>query len=373
MNKSGDYQTQVAHERIERLRQLQKELPPVCSDFFRSISQTTSPLTRLVYAYDFRLFFQYLEKESPTFADIPPERITNEHLNAVTKRDIENFQDYLVLYLKQRSDDDDQPGESVYVENHELGIMRKLCSLRALFEYLFISEIVPGNVAALVPLPKIHDKPILRLEQDETEKLLSIAETGESLTKAQARYQRYTKKRDVAMLMLFLGTGIRVSECVGIDLDDLDFDLNAFLVTRKGGSQTVLYFPEQVADALREYIQERSAVTPLPGHENALFLSLQKRRITQRAVQNLVKKYALLAAPLKKRMSPHKLRSTFGTNLYNETGDIYLVADVLGHADVNTTRKHYAAMSDARKREAARRIALPKVDAGEPDDAAKPE
>ena len=102
-------------------------------------------------------------------------------------------------------------------------------------------------------------------------------------------------------------------------------------------------------------------IDAVDGHENALFLSLQRRRITQRAVENLVKKYASVAAPLKKKISPHKLRSTFGTSLYQETGDIYLVADVLGHADVNTTRKHYAAMTDMRKREAAKRVFLPKA------------
>ena len=102
----------------------------------------------------------------------------------------------------------------------------------------------------------------------------------------------------------------------------------------------------------------RVAMTPAPGHEEALFLSLQNRRITVRAVEIMVKKYASLAAPLKKKLSPHKLRSTFGTNLYHETGDIYLVADVLGHSDVNTTRRHYAAMSDDRRRMAAQKVRL---------------
>ncbi|MBQ6256634.1 MAG: tyrosine-type recombinase/integrase, partial [Clostridia bacterium] len=139
-------------------------------------------------------------------------------------------------------------------------------------------------------------------------------------------------------------------------------DMNAFLVIRKGGDQSILYFPDQVADALQAYLVERNKIQPLEGHENALFLSLQKRRMTQRAVENMVKKYALVAAPLKKRISPHKLRSTFGTNLYQETGDIYLVADVLGHSDVNTTRRHYAAMSDANKRKASRMVPLPKTD-----------
>ena len=143
----------------------------------------------------------------------------------------------------------------------------------------------------------------------------------------------------------------------------MDLENNAFIVTRKGGNQVVLYFPPEVAEALADYMQERSGMEAVEGHEDALFLSLQRKRITQRAVQNLVKKYASVAAPLKTRISPHKLRSTYATNLYNETGDIYLVADVLGHTSVDTTRKHYADMTDARRRMAAEHVHLP----GDPD------
>ena len=207
-------------------------------------------------------------------------------------------------------------------------------------------------------------------------RILGQADTGEGLTEHQRHYQRLTARRDYAMLSLFLGTGIRVSECVGINLSDINMEENAFLVTRKGGNQVVLYFPPEVASALAAYMEERNKIEPLPGHEDALFLSLQKRRITQRAVQLLVKKYAAVAAPLKPRISPHKLRSTFATNLYNATGDIYLVADVLGHSSVDTTRKHYADMTDARRRMAADYVRLPGAEDELPEDAgmiAKPE
>ena len=119
----------------------------------------------------------------------------------------------------------------------------------------------------------------------------------------------------------------------------------------------MVYFSQEVRDSLDEYLEERQLVTPKAGHENALFLSLQNRRITVRAVENLVKKYASLVTNVK-NITPHKLRSTYGTNLYRETGDIYLVADVLGHKDVNTTRKHYAAIEDDRRREAAQYVKL---------------
>ncbi len=349
------YRTQSDIQRLEKLRKLEKELPIVCTDFFRSIAQTTSTLTRLAYAYDFRLFFQFLCRENPLFADREPRFMTEEDFAKVKMRDIDLFQDYLSQYYVS----DEETGESHVVQNHELGIMRKLCSLRSLFEYMFKNGIVEANIATLVSLPKVHEKPILRLEVDEMQKMLDAVYSGDGLSEHQKKVSENTKKRDLAIILLFLGTGIRVSECVGINLDDIDMENKAFVVTRKGGDQSMLYMPDSVAEALEGYLDDRLKITPVDGHEDALFLSLQRKRITQRAVQNLVKKYALIAAPLKKRISPHKLRSTFGTNLYEETGDIYLVADVLGHTDVNTTRKHYAAMTDQHKREAARRIILP--------------
>jgi site-specific recombinase XerD len=90
-----------------------------------------------------------------------------------------------------------------------------------------------------------------------------------------------------------------------------------------------------------------------------MFVSLQNKRISVRAVENLVKKYAKLVTPLK-NISPHKLRSTFGTNLYRETSDIYIVADVLGHSDVNITKRHYAAIDEDRRKSVANIIKLRK-------------
>jgi site-specific recombinase XerD len=363
----SEYLTRTNEKRMELIRQVAKELPKACADFLRAISTTTSTLTRLAYAYDLRIFFTFVLTELPQFDRPDMRSFTDQDIAGITQHDLEQYVEYLTMYYRNMEAENDEKWISKPIYNHELGIMRKLSSLRSFFEYLFSSSRIKSNVTTLVPLPKLHEKPILRLEEKEIQRMLSIVQNGDALSPRQQKFQVLTRARDYAMLCLFLGTGIRVSECVGLNLDDLDFSQNAFLVTRKGGNQVMLYFPQEVADALQAYIKERSAVIPLPGQEQALFLSLQKRRITQRAVQNLVKKYALLAAPLKKRISPHKLRSTFGTNLYHETGDIYLVADVLGHADVNTTRKHYAAMTEARRKEAAQYVYLPKKKKEEPD------
>ena len=202
-----------------------------------------------------------------------------------------------------------------------------------------------------------REKEIIRLDVDEVALLLDEVEQGDKLTDKQKSYHAKTKTRDLALLTLLLGTGIRVSECVGLDIQDVDFDNQRLKVRRKGGYEDIVYFGEEVEDALYDYLEERERIIPLSGHENAFFLSMQNRRITVRSVENLVKKYASRVTTLKK-ITPHKLRSTYGTTLYQETGDIYLVADVLGHKDVNTTRKHYAAMQDENKRKAAKAVKL---------------
>ena len=354
----NNYYEQLADERTDRTRQMLRELPVACTDFINSIAMTTSPLTRMAYTIDFGTFCDYACKEIPYFAEKKPREWTDEDFAQITAKDLRGYSDYLTLYLKSSIGD-----EQRILRNHECGVMRKLSSLRSFFDFLFKAERIPGNIAALVSLPKLHEKPILYLINDEVERLLETVSDGEELTDRQKKYHQLTRTRDIAILMLFLGTGIRVSECVGIDLNDLDFHLNAVLVTRKGGNQVILYYPPEVAEALKNYLAERNKIDALPEHRNALFLSLQRKRIGQRAVQLMVKKYCAIAVPLKKQMSPHKLRSTYATRLYHETEDIYLVADALGHSDVNTTRKHYAAISDKRRREAAKNVYLPTIPA----------
>lgn len=349
------YREQIDADRIQRIREISRELPQACGDFLRAVAVTTSTFTRLAYAIDLKTFFQYLQLERVRFAQKPLYSFTDDDLASLTQSDLTAYIDYLTYYYKE----DPETDKTRVLVNHELSIKRKLCAIRTFYEYLFRNSRIPANITTLVPLPKIHEKPIVRLTLDEMRRMLEQAATGEELTKRQQAYHKLTVKRDYALLSLFLGTGVRVSECVGINIADVDLENNAVLVTRKGGNQVVLYFPPEVAEALAEYMLEREKIETLPGHEDALFLSLQKRRITQRAVQLLVKKYAAVAAPLKTRISPHKLRSTFATNLYNRTGDIYLVADVLGHSSVDTTRRHYADMTDARRRMAAENVDLP--------------
>ncbi|SET73596.1 tyrosine-type recombinase/integrase [Lacrimispora sphenoides] len=348
MSSSLSYHQQKDIENVKHLRQLVKELPNFCGDFFRGIEPRTSSRTRIAYAYDLRVFFDFLIKENPVIGKLQVQDITLDHLDSLRVVDIEEYMEY----LKYRFNDKNQE-----VTNKERGIMRKVSSLKSFYNYYYRNERLQTNPASLVQLPKMHEKDIIRLDIDEVALLLDEVENGESLTEKQKAYHAKTKIRDLALLTLMLGTGIRVSECVGLDVDDIDLKNGGIRIHRKGGKEVTVYFGSEVEDALLDYLDERSFVIPEEGHEKALFLSLQKKRIAVRSVENLVKKYSKLVAPLKK-ITPHKLRSTYGTSLYKETGDIYLVADVLGHSDVNTTKKHYAALEDERRRSARNKVKL---------------
>lgn len=347
MENSKNYHDEQNNLNTLRMREVAATLPPFCKQFFRGIQEYTSSRTRLAYAYDIRVFFEFLHNHNSICSKMEIVDFPLSILDQITREDIEEYLDYISYYIK-----DDKE-----YTNNERGKKRKLSALKSFYNYFFCSEQIKTNPAALVPLPKQHEKEIIRLDADEVAVLLDQVEAGEKLTANQLRYHAKTKIRDVALLTLLLGTGIRVSECVGLDISDVDFKNNGIKIRRKGGYETVVYFGEEVSDALHDYLEKRHHIIPMEGHENALFLSMQNRRITVRAVENLVKKYASNVTGLKK-ITPHKLRSTYGTALYQETGDIYLVADVLGHKDVNTTRKHYAALEDQRRRQAAKAVHL---------------
>lgn len=348
--KRKTYHEQNYIDNTLKLREILKTLPPFAKDYFRAVEPTTSAKTRISYAYDIRVFFHFLIENNPVYKNYTADMFTVQDLERLKAVDIEEYQEYLKVYQNQ---------EDKQITNTEKGLARKMSALRSFYGYYFKHQIISSNPTLLVDMPKLHEKAIIRLDTDEVASLLDYIEHGgDELTGQKKVYYEKNKNRDLAIITLLLGTGIRVSECVGLDLQDVDFKNNGIKVTRKGGNEMVVYFGEEVEHALKMYLYTtRKTTAPLSGHENALFLSTQRKRIGVQAVENLVKKYARQVTPNKK-ITPHKLRSTYGTSLYKETGDIYLVADVLGHKDVNTTKKHYAAIDEDRRRQAAGAVKL---------------
>lgn len=342
------YREHTDTENILKLRQVLSTLPAFCKDYFRAIDSTTTTKTRISYAYDIRIFFQFLLDENPVFKNYAMTDFSVDVLDQIKAIDLEEYMEYLKVY---------QNGDKTET-NGERGLKRKISALRSFYAYYYKREMIHSNPTVLIDVPKIHDKSIIRLDTDEVALLLDYIEhCGDSLTGQKRVYYEKTKERDLAIVTLLLGTGIRVSECVGLDIEDVDFKNNGIKVTRKGGNEMVVYFGEEVEKTLKRYLEVRAGITPLAGHEHALFYSAQRKRMGVQAVENMVKKYSRQITTTKK-ITPHKLRSTYGTALYQETGDIYLVADVLGHKDVNTTKKHYAALDDARRRQAATAVRL---------------
>lgn len=347
ISKERNYHDQINIDNTMKMREQLSMLPSFLREYFRGIEPATSTRTRLAYAYDLGVFFNFLKETNPSLKGKEIHEFELSILEKLNTVDIEEYLDYLSFYVR-----DDKE-----YTNDERGKARKLCAVRSMYNYFFRAERIENNPAMKIKSPKLHAKEIIRLDAGEVAQLLDIVESGAEMSKKQKTFHERTRVRDLALLTLLLGTGIRVSECVGLDISDIDFRNGGIKVRRKGGNEAVVYFGDEVEAALLDYLDERELIIPIAGHEDALFLSLQNRRITVRAVENLVKKYASQVTTLKK-ITPHKLRSTYGTSLYKETGDIYLVADVLGHKDVNTTRKHYAAIEDERRRSAANIVRL---------------
>lgn len=348
----NDYFTERNNKNALKLRQLKSELPFLCEEFFLGIDSKTSMLTKLNYARDLKVFFVFLTKEIYEFNNKKIREININDLNTITSTHLEMYLDYLTYYKGENNESHSNSNKTK---------ARKLSSLRSFFGYLYKKEKLKENVTTKVDIPKINEKEIIRLDINEVVNILNLAENGQGFTKNQKAFFEKTKERDFAMLSLFLGTGIRISELVGLNVNDFNFEDNSFVVTRKGGNRMILYYSEEVKQALTTYlnfkIEKERKKDQFLEEDAPFFTSLQNKRINVRSVENIVKKYAKVITPLKK-ITPHKLRSTFGTNLYNETNDIYVVAEVLGHKDVNTTKKHYAAISENTRRNALRNVVL---------------
>jgi site-specific recombinase XerD len=339
---SAFYKDKIKNQKL-KLRELESQLPKPAQDYIKSKEQNAQPSSLISYCYDLLTFFRFLIDQNPTLTGLDIQKIDYELLNKITPDDIEEYKRYLEL---------NTVGEQH--ENGKKAIARKLSPLRGMYKYLIVREYVTKDPTQLVELPKIKkDKNIVRMNNYEVQAILDAIDNGNAFTsERQRKYNQKTRDRDLAILTLMLNTGIRVSECNGLDLNDLDFNVNSLTIVRKGGGQDIIYFNDEVATVLQDYINgEREYINPIEGHETALFYSLQGRRLSVDAIEILVKKYAKIVVPNKK-ITPHKLRSTYGTALYRETGDIRLVADVLGHENINTTIDYYAAIEDEHKRQA---------------------
>lgn len=330
-------------------------MPDFVFDYIEIYYTGESINTQIGYCLDIKIFLEYLMKFK--FKKLSsPEEFIYDHIAQVTAEDIVRFKAYLKEYESTYTSPDGKQIKRIR-RNSNYGINRKLSSVRGLFSYLYKMDKIPQNITDKVDMNKLHQKIKKPLTTQETLRLLDVLYNGEKVFQGRylSEYQR-TKQRDIAILIAYLGTGVRVSELVNLDIKDVCFDTSSFIVTRKGGDEQEIFMPVQVENELYAYLSERKDIETAKDTK-ALFISRQGTRMTVSGVEKMLKKYCLAAGITDSDKSrPHALRRTFACRLLEDGVDIKMVAELMGHKNIEVTHKFYAQYNSAAKREVMRNI-----------------
>lgn len=366
-NKSDkpDNIVQKEAEIFEQCEAIENELPRFLRGFFSYLRGNVLPMTRLAYLQDIHFFFNYLIDETGLVEADETSKIKASELNRVRAIDVNMFIDYCRKY-KVETDNT----VTIY-ENNNKTLARKKSSISVLFKYLYRDELVEKNITDgfdPIRVPKAGEREIKALQDDEVMIMLDAVTNGTGLTRHQKIYWDKTKKRDKAILILFLTYGLRLSELQQLNLSSFNFGRGEFKIYRKRGKESVMPINDSVFETLNDYIKnERPKEEKIKaGNKDALFLSLQGSRLTERQIRDLVKKYTAIAlkTSTKAGYSPHKLRATAATSLIGRGNSIYDVAALLDHEQVTTTQL-YAAQKKNVKRDLVKGMEWEKERKGE--------
>ncbi len=328
------FQIKGTDQQTNKILSFCKELPDCCQSFLLETGTETAKSTRLAYARELDYFFDYMIYSSPVFCDITKTDITREMVAKISSQDISRY----LTYCKDQG-------------MKERTVARKRAALSSFFAYLTANRIIEFNPVNAAVRVKIHQSDeVLHLDIEEQIVLLDAVSSGEMLSGRRQKYHERYKSRDYSLILLLLDTGMRVSELQGAGLGDLDIDKCLIMVTRKGGDRQTLYFSNETAEALSEYLCERNSKGPT-SVTDPLFTSLKGERLTIRAIENIVKKYSVTAIPGKgANLSPHKMRSSFAMGYYEAERDILALQRKLGHKSLAATNI-YAKATDKKMKE----------------------
>lgn len=366
-NKSDkpDNIVQKEAEIFEQCEAIENELPRFLRGFFSYLRGNVLPMTRLAYLQDILFFFKYLIDETGLVEADETSKIKTSELNRVRAVDVNMFIDYCRKY-KVETDNT----VTIY-ENNNKTLARKKSSISVLFKYMYRDELVEKNITDgfdPIRVPKAGEREIKALQDDEVMIMLDAVTNGTGLSKHQKSYWEKTKKRDKAILILFLTYGLRLSELQQLNLSSFNFGRGEFKIYRKRGKESIMPINDSVFETLNDYINnERPKDEKIKeGNKDALFLSLQGSRLTERQIRDLVKKYTAIAlkTSTKAGYSPHKLRATVATSLIGRGNSIYDVAALLDHEQVTTTQL-YAAQKKNVKRDLVKGMEWEKERKGE--------
>lgn len=335
-----------------KLMNFLSNLPDFVFDYIEISYSGESINTQIGYSIDIKTFLEYLQKFK--FKDVKNlEDFTLSHLEKVTLRDLNAFTAYLKEYETDTVTIDGKHVKRIR-RNGPHGINRKLSGIRGLFAYLYKNDLISQNVTDKLDFKKIHQKMKRPLTTQETVNLLDVIYNGEKYYEGRDLTEYNNRKlRDIALFTAYLGTGCRVSELVNLDVNDVCFDTSSFIVTRKGGDEQEIFMPVQVENELFNYVQERAENKS--AKEDALFLSRLGKRMTPQGVEKLLKKYcATVGIYDSDKARPHALRRTFACNLIADGVDIKMVAELMGHKNIEVTHKYYTQYAIEKRKEVMR-------------------
>ena len=342
---------------LDEIDQIQESLPSFLRDYFIYLKSNVAITTRKAYLLDIRFFLEYLVEEEKNRGLKSILELHENDLDILKARDVNYFLgEYCTRYSKTIN------GEKVVFENHNRALSRKKSAIVSMLKFLYKNEQIKSNITDglnTIKLPKPQPDAIKKLEVDEMMKLLELVESGEALSAKEKEYWEKTKYRDKAIMVLFLTYGLRLKELQELNISSFNFSRGEFRIYRKRGKESLMPLNHTVLGAVQNYIKlERSN---LSDDEDALFLSLQKKRMTERSIRELVKKYTSLIMNTSKAKgySPHKLRATAASSLIEFGFSIYDVQNLMDHDNVTTTQL-YAAHRKKAKRELISQFELDK-------------
>ena len=332
------------HILIEKSIEFEKGLPNFMKDYFIYLKGSVASSTRAAYLEDITFFCDYLVNESGLTDAKTIKDLTIEDFKNIKSRDVNLFLgDYCPRYYKEKEN------ATIVYENNNRALARKKSSISTLFKFLYRNEQLPTNITDgfnPIKLPKPQPDAIKRLDIDEVMIMLEAVESGEGLTEKEKVYWKKTKLRDKAILALFVTYGLRLNELRELNISSFNFSRGEFKIYRKRGKEVLMPINKTCENVVLDYINnERPKSDDLPDDvKDALFLSLQKKRLTSKAIRQLVKKYTSICmhTTRDKGYSPHKLRATAATSLIQSGFSIYDVKTLLDHDNVTTTQLYAA-------------------------------
>ena len=332
------------HTIIEKCINFEKQLPEFMKDYFIYLKGSVAVSTRAAYLEDICFFCYYLINETNLTQASETKYITVSEFNAIKSRDVNLFLgDFCPRYYRERNN------STFIYENNNRALARKKSSISTLFKFLYRNEQIDNNITDgfnPIKLPKPQPDAIKRLDIDEVSIMLEAVETGEGLTEKEIIYWEKTKLRDKAILALFVTYGLRLNELRELNLSSFNFSRGEFKIYRKRGKEVLMPINKTCEYVVKDYINNERPLNENLSEDakDALFLSLQKKRLTSKAIRQLVKKYTSICMNTSrdKGYSPHKLRATAATSLIQSGFSIYDVKTLLDHDNVTTTQLYAA-------------------------------